>query len=88
MPKMFRLKNSTMKQISDDKVNEAIEKLALYCLKNNENIIKTRDSLDEVENWKTVTDNNGKKYQVSLEFKIRDNVDGKPIEEIIEEGET
>lgn len=76
-----------MNEINADSVNEAIEKLALYCLKNNENHIQTKDGLDEVENWKTVTDNNGKKYQVSLEFKIRDNIDGKPVKKIIEESE-
>ena len=76
-----------MNEITDDLVNEAIEKLALYCLKNNENHIQTKDGLDEVENWKTVTDNNGKKYQVSLEFKIRDNINGVPVEKVMKEGE-
>lgn len=75
----------TNKQITDQKVNQAIEQLALYCLQNNENQIHTKDSIEQVENWKTVTDNNGNKYQVSLRFKIRDNVDGKPVKKIIEE---
>lgn len=53
-----------MREIEADPVNEAIEKLGLWCLQNNQNMLNT-------DFQKTVTANNGNQYRVYLHFQIQ-----------------
>ena len=54
-----------MKEIKADLVNEAIEKLGLWCLQNQQNVLNT-------DFEKTVTDSNGKQHRVYLHFQIQE----------------